>query len=700
MDQAYRFDVSLIIPCYLGQDWIEPCLQSIAGQTLARNRFEVLAIVNGPVDDSPQIIDQVLGADPDLNYRIIYSEMASLSNARNLGIANARGRSVTWVDVDDWLSPNYLEELERAAAEGTLPVAQVVDVLEGTEETAVSPITEQILSFPPGRVDPVELWRPLGFAACKLLPTDLARKDLFDVTLRSGEDVAYFAPFVAKNRLVFNTAPAHAGATYYRMVRASSLSRQEPNFDFSVSQRLEVMKHLDRAVKETPGPLANVMRSMMNSQALFMARYLDERPDEFSRVRDALVSANLAHTPWYHVTSRTPNLAISYNFPPFADASSLVAAKRIYNSGEHWNVISNDMSGVRAVDPGLNEITGPAVSRHKTVHARTSFGSWLAIEEFCDQGLIAIEELEAVSGPQNRVYSRSMWPASHFLAALHKLKAPYDVSWTAEFSDPLSRDAGGQERASDDRGEEFRRQFRDLLSRLSLPVPDSTSLFVWAEILPYLMADKVLFTNVHQMNYMLSYVPDEELARRVRSKSHVSAQPVLPRRFYDIRTPSHELKPDVANVGYFGTFYPNRGAGVLLDALEVLPADVRADVRVHIYAPNDQAVQGRIADSNIKDAVVWREQVDYLDFLALSTRFDALVVADAETMSTNRRLNPYRPSKLSDYLGAGVPIWAIYEPGSVLSRADVKYRTRIGDVHGMAMILQQIHAEKVLCALR
>lgn len=307
MASSHAYRASLIVPCFQGEFWIAKCLESIAAQTLDRAEFEVIVVVNGPIDGSPAVVEEILGGRAGLNFRIAYSDVASVSNARNVGIEDARGVAVTWVDVDDWLSPNYLEELVRAMAGNTVPVAQVVDVSELSGAFSVSPITEQVLSHEPGLVDPAVLWRPLGFAACKLLPTVLAREKLFDVSLRSGEDVAYFAPFMAEHDLKFDTTPAHAGAIYYRLVRSSSLSRQEPSFDFLVTQRIAVMAHLDRARSVAAAPIADVMRSLMNSQALFVAQYLESHPEEYPRVRESLLSANLNYIPRSLAVSRAPD---------------------------------------------------------------------------------------------------------------------------------------------------------------------------------------------------------------------------------------------------------------------------------------------------------------------------------------------------------------------------------------------------------
>lgn len=298
---------TLVVPCFQGARWITTCLESIVDQDLDRRVFEVIVVVNGEPDESPQIVDRIFARDPELSYRVVFEERASLSHARNVGIALARGSWVTWVDVDDWLSPNYLSELIAARREGTVPLARVVNVDEVSAAQTTPVMTEEILACPAGAVDPAELWRPLTFAACKLLPTHLARQSTFDVGLKSGEDVAYFAPFMAHHNLTLHTAPAHAGATYYRMVRSGSLGRQAPSYQFSVTERIAVMKHLDDAAVTSPSRLAHRMRSMMNSQAQFIGRYLEAHPADAAQVRADLADAGLRHTPWKRAGLQPPS---------------------------------------------------------------------------------------------------------------------------------------------------------------------------------------------------------------------------------------------------------------------------------------------------------------------------------------------------------------------------------------------------------
>lgn len=684
----------MLIPCHQGEAHIETALRSVIAQDLDPDRFEVLVVFNGQADGSPEICERVFAEAPQLHHRYLNLEMASLPNARNEGIRQAQGRWVTWVDVDDWLSPNFLSELLACAREGVVPLAHVVDVDQDTGEHRTSPITAQTLRHEAGVHDGFALSASLGFAACKLIDVELARQFPFDVELDSGEDVAFFAPFFARFGLVFDSTPAHRGATYFRLVRDDSMSRQNPNFTFSVLQRLAVMSHLERALdQDPPEPLRRTMESFIRSQTRFTQRFLNQFPDEYPRVIRAYQESGLRRLAWRSlVDSPTPHLLLSYNFPPFADASAITAAKRAYLSGKQWNVVSNTMSTIRRTDAQLLQLSGPAVATHTVLDDPPVFSAWSGMKAYCDHGLEAIAQIEVVHGPQTQVYSRALWPASHLLAARYVTSCTPRPRWVAEFSDPLRRDAAGEERITPDAPGAVVAALRNRLDDAGFAHPTVDSVFAWAEHVAFAFADEIVFTNPHQVTYMLSYLEDDRLRDRVRRKAVISPHPTLPAHFYSLFPPARTPVDGKVNIGYFGTFYPNRGLGDLFTALASLDGSVRDRLAVQLHSPANPDLSRAIGEHGLSQVVTRHDELPYLSMLGTLTGFDCLLVMDADTETGPHRrvINPYLPSKVSDYVGAGVPIWSLVEPGSILSRQPTRYHNRRGDLAGIAATLTQL----------
>ena len=99
--------ISIIVPIYNVFPYLKLCLESIEKQTYSH--FEVLLINDGSRDNSKDICLEF--AERDNRFKYFEQKNAGLSAARNTGILNARGEFITFIDGDDFIESNYLEEL-------------------------------------------------------------------------------------------------------------------------------------------------------------------------------------------------------------------------------------------------------------------------------------------------------------------------------------------------------------------------------------------------------------------------------------------------------------------------------------------------------------------------------------------------------------------------------------------------------------
>lgn len=99
--------ISVIIPVYNAEKWLNRCIDSVLAQTLSD--WELILIDDGSTDDSPTICDQAAASDERI--RVIHQENQGASLARRNGIAEAKGEYISFVDSDDWVEANYLEVL-------------------------------------------------------------------------------------------------------------------------------------------------------------------------------------------------------------------------------------------------------------------------------------------------------------------------------------------------------------------------------------------------------------------------------------------------------------------------------------------------------------------------------------------------------------------------------------------------------------
>lgn len=99
--------ISLIIPAYNIQDYIVACLDSVVRQT--HKNLEIIVIDDGSVDNTPAILDEY--AQKDNRIRIIHKANGGVTSARLLGVAEASGDYIGFVDGDDCVEPAMFQRL-------------------------------------------------------------------------------------------------------------------------------------------------------------------------------------------------------------------------------------------------------------------------------------------------------------------------------------------------------------------------------------------------------------------------------------------------------------------------------------------------------------------------------------------------------------------------------------------------------------
>ncbi len=96
--------ISIIVPVYNTQNYLHKCIQSVIHQT--HSDWELILVDDGSSDGSSEICDQY--AERYNNISVIHITNNGVSNARNVGIDNAHGEWITFLDSDDWLSSDYI----------------------------------------------------------------------------------------------------------------------------------------------------------------------------------------------------------------------------------------------------------------------------------------------------------------------------------------------------------------------------------------------------------------------------------------------------------------------------------------------------------------------------------------------------------------------------------------------------------------
>ena len=111
--------ISVIMLTYNREQYIARAIEAILGQTYAD--FEFVIVDNGSGDQSGKIADGY--ARKDTRIKVLHIEKSSIGHGRNIGIANARGEYIAFVDDDDVAAPDMLEFLYQLVQENHADIA-------------------------------------------------------------------------------------------------------------------------------------------------------------------------------------------------------------------------------------------------------------------------------------------------------------------------------------------------------------------------------------------------------------------------------------------------------------------------------------------------------------------------------------------------------------------------------------------------
>lgn len=259
--------VSVIVPVYKTEAYLGQCVDSILAQSAGD--FELLLIDDGSPDGSGAICDRYARADARV--RAIHKENGGVSSARNLGIEQAAGQYIVFIDSDDYVGPDYLKELldaEKEAAAGGKNVLVISDYQPFSEsgpEQRTFP-EAMTLELVPGGTD-AEQFRELVFAFrifppyCKLYRTDIIRSRglRFDTTIRTAEDFDFnrrYLEYVERIRYIPSISYHYrVGYKAYRPSNHGVLGQSEirsahimANGIVSLAQKLDLTEQLDREI--------------------------------------------------------------------------------------------------------------------------------------------------------------------------------------------------------------------------------------------------------------------------------------------------------------------------------------------------------------------------------------------------------------------------------------------------------------------
>lgn len=256
-----QYDVSVVIPVYNCEEYIEKCVESIQHQNYAKlNKIQVILINDGSTDNSLKICNQIKNHIKDLSIEIITEKNSGVSSARNKGIKAAKGKYIMFLDADDYISENtisglvdffdsHYEEIELV----TYPryevdtkkqtVKQMKRYTDCFEETRIYDIEKEFQSLVP----------TLNVIVKNLYDNNV----LFDESLFFHEDTLYTTEIIMRNKKIGYVKDA---IYYYRIYDGNTVNTKS-NPLFSFEQYMSFFEKLVEKYKKPDGSIPRYIQS-------------------------------------------------------------------------------------------------------------------------------------------------------------------------------------------------------------------------------------------------------------------------------------------------------------------------------------------------------------------------------------------------------------------------------------------------------
>ena len=230
--------ISVIIPTYKPGNYIYDCLNSLDSQTLNKSDYEIIIILNGCNEPWNSNIKCWISNHPKLNVTLIHSDYPGVSMARNIGLDNAKGQYIAFIDDDDFISNNYLEALLSNSDEKSICVSNVLTYNPADNELGDDYITRAFKINEGKKLSLFKGRKFLSSSCCKIIPQKIIDQIRFNEKIKIGEDSLFMAKISNNIKAIKLASP---DCIYYRRLRKDSASRKKITLSNHLKNRLTLI---------------------------------------------------------------------------------------------------------------------------------------------------------------------------------------------------------------------------------------------------------------------------------------------------------------------------------------------------------------------------------------------------------------------------------------------------------------------------
>ncbi|MGN0475287.1 MAG: glycosyltransferase family 2 protein [Acutalibacteraceae bacterium] len=263
--------ISIVVPAYNCSGFIARCVDSLRVQSYSD--LQIILVDDGSSDDTPSVCDALAAADSRIT--VLHKSNGGVSSARNAGISAAEGEYITFVDADDYVNPDHLENLYSLMQKHACDVAICSYSVEN--ESACKPAR-------PGACSCNEVCYDHDSAVCELLAggavggyvwNKLYRRELlegveFDGGIKILEDLLFnYNVFKRVKSAVFSDC-----SSYHYIQRGQSAMHR--GFDEEHRQMVQTARFICRDLSDESRELVDAGKGLLATTILWVVDVMAE----------------------------------------------------------------------------------------------------------------------------------------------------------------------------------------------------------------------------------------------------------------------------------------------------------------------------------------------------------------------------------------------------------------------------------------
>lgn len=248
----YKSLISIIIPVFNMEDKLNKCIQSVINQTY--DNLEIILVNDGSKDNSLKICENYKNIDNRI--KLISINNNGVSNARNIGIKNATGKYIGFVDSDDYIDNDMFETLYNNIKDNNADLSIIgyqietidnkvikntnLDKYENIEIMTQSQVYEKILDKNYFQ----------GYCWNKLFKSDLLKDIFFDANIYICEDLLFVCEYLKKCKtIVYNRKNSYHYVYYQNSSWNMSYLPKWATIIDSYERIINIYKNLDKKLE-------------------------------------------------------------------------------------------------------------------------------------------------------------------------------------------------------------------------------------------------------------------------------------------------------------------------------------------------------------------------------------------------------------------------------------------------------------------